>query len=164
MHCPEAKSYLDMTYATQIDLRWNSIAHMLMQVSQMCVACIDLRFYSCDKPMPETFYPQCPALHRRCNRRPQKQRLLPIGRSKRLRGAFSLFPFPYKCLGCCGWGVGACGWMRKVKRPNTQPWRAVKSLRERLAIDKGQPKPIHLCLGLLASEQVGLLLRSDAKP
>ena len=50
--------------------------------------------HSCDKPMPETFYPQRPALYWRRNRQLRKQRLLPIGRSKRLRDAFSLLPYP----------------------------------------------------------------------
>ena len=59
--------------------------------------------YFCDNPMPDTFYPQRPALYRRINRRHQKQRLLPIGRSKRQRDALSLCSLLQNKIVCvCG--------------------------------------------------------------
>ena len=109
MHCPEAISYQDMPYATQIDLRWYSIAHVLMQLSQMCMACLALRFILVTS---QCLNPQRPALYRRCNRRPQKQRLLLIGRSKRLRDAFSLLPLTEQI---CVWPQPQGRWCGKKK-------------------------------------------------
>ena len=159
MHCPEATSYLDMNVSnTHINYAiYTEI--LLLHMSSDCVLPLNSRSQCLERSIHSDACPR--------DRRAQSRRLQPTRRvgtkwgAKLTETAISPLPYPYGCLGLLWLGYVV---VRKGRDHTPSLVRAVKNLCDLLAIDEGQPKPIHLYLGLLASTQVGLLLRSAAKP